>query len=202
MSGSTKSRGMKVGAVSLWLLLLLSERPMYGYEIKRELEKKFLGYWKPKTGTVYPALEKLEQTGLLTSQVEFLDGAPERKHYALTEKGQKELEQSMAYWTRMTEVLENYWEAHQAIFRHKGEIRKSDLAKLFKNLGEAFKDSKPVQLVELFPSAKKIGMNQPLEPIELKFLYAKENGDKHEIHMEIEWKNEKTPPSELSKRKR
>jgi len=33
--------GMKVGAVSLWLLLLLSEKPMYGYELIRELEKRF-----------------------------------------------------------------------------------------------------------------------------------------------------------------
>ena len=44
--------GMKVGAVSLWLLILLSERPMYGYEIIRELEKRFSGHWKPKTGTI------------------------------------------------------------------------------------------------------------------------------------------------------
>ncbi|MDE2589948.1 MAG: helix-turn-helix transcriptional regulator, partial [Patescibacteria group bacterium] len=42
-----KQKGMKVGAVSLWLLLLLAERPMYGYEIIKELERKFAGYWKP-----------------------------------------------------------------------------------------------------------------------------------------------------------
>ena len=61
----------------------------------------------------------------------------------------------------MTELLENYWEAHHAIFRHKDEIGKSDLSQLLKKSGEAFKDSKPVQLAELFPSAKKIGMKQP-----------------------------------------
>jgi DNA-binding PadR family transcriptional regulator len=203
MSNGAKSRGMKVGAVSLWLLLLLSERPMYGYEIKRELEKKFAGYWKPKTGTIYPALEKLEQTGLVTSQVEFRDGASDRKHYALTEKGQRELEQSMAYWTRMTEVLENYWEAHQAIFRHKSEIKKTDLAILFRSLGDAFNESKPVELAKLFPSAKKVAMEQPFEPIELKFLYAREDSDKQEIHMEIEWKRRKAEPKqEVAKSKK
>lgn len=191
---SAKSRGMKVGAVSLWLLLLLSERPMYGYEIKRELEKKFAGYWKPKTGTIYPALDKLEQTGLVTSQMEFRDGASDRKHYALTQKGQKELELSMAYWTRMTEVLENYWEAHQAIFRHKSEISKPDLARLFKSLGESFEDTEAVELDKLFPSTKKVAMKQPHEPIELKFLYAKENPDKQEIHVEIEWKSGNAKP--------
>jgi len=40
---------MRAGAVSLWLMLLLSERPMYGYELIRELEKRFSGYWKPQT---------------------------------------------------------------------------------------------------------------------------------------------------------
>jgi DNA-binding PadR family transcriptional regulator len=67
---------MKVGAVSLWLLLLLSEKPMYGYEIIRELEKRFAGYWKPKTGTIYPALERLEENKLVTSRVEFREEAP------------------------------------------------------------------------------------------------------------------------------
>ena len=69
--------GMKVGAVSLWLLILLSERPMYGYEIIRELEKRFSGYWKPKTGTIYPALEKLERAKLVTSQREFREEGPD-----------------------------------------------------------------------------------------------------------------------------
>ena len=65
-----RQSGMKVGAVSLWLLILLSERPMYGYEIIKELAKRFAGYWKPKTGTIYPALERLEQDKLVTSQRE------------------------------------------------------------------------------------------------------------------------------------
>lgn len=64
-------RGKRIGAVSMWLLLLLWARPTYGYEIIRELEKRFSGFWKPTTGTIYPALEKLEKEGLLTSRVEF-----------------------------------------------------------------------------------------------------------------------------------
>src|SRR5216684_2092328 len=131
--------GMKIGAVSLWLLLLLSERPMYGYEIIRELEKRFSGYWKPKAGTIYPALEKLEKNHLLTSRVEFREEAPDRKHYALTDAGRSELSSTMAYWTRMTEILENYRETHQSIFRHKAQLRKEELSKIFTKLGESMK---------------------------------------------------------------
>lgn len=41
-----------------------------GYELLKELEKRFSGYWRPKTDTIYPALDKLEQEKLVTSQIE------------------------------------------------------------------------------------------------------------------------------------
>ncbi len=177
-------RGMKVGTVSLWLLLLLSERPMYGYEIIRELEKRFSGYWKPKTGTIYPALEKLEQNRLVTSRIEFREDAPDRKHYALTEGGHAELSQSMAYWTKMTEVLENYREVHESIARYKVETSKRELSKILVELGSEL-NSDAIKLSKLFPVEKPVTI-EPTEPLKFKFLYAKEN-QKLEVHMEIEW---------------
>ncbi len=180
-------RGMKIGAVSLWLLLLLSERPMYGYEIIRELEKRFSGYWRPKTGTIYPALEKLEKNRLVASRIEFREEAPDRKHYALTDKGRDELAQSMSYWTKMTEVLENYRETHQSIFRHKSEMGREEVSDLLVKLGESLK-GKSVEVAKLFTAngKKKRVRISPVEPIAMKFLYAKEN-HKLEIHMELEW---------------
>jgi len=177
--------GMKIGAVSLWLLLLLSEKPMYGYEIIRELEKRFSGYWKPKAGTIYPALEKLEKNHLLTSRVEFREEAPDRKHYALTDEGRSELANTMTYWTRMTEILETYRETHQSIFRRKTELRKSQLSEFFTELGEALR-GRSIDIKKLFPDAEKPVHISPTEPVKLKFLYAKEN-HKFEIHMEVEW---------------
>ena len=179
--------GMKVGAVSLWLLLLLSERPMYGYEIIRELEKRFSGYWKPKTGTIYPALERLEKNKLVTSRIEFREDVPDRKHYALTDKGRLELSSTMTYWTKMTDVLETYRETHQSMFRHKGEVGKPELARFFSQLGQALRSGDQVDLKSLFPgSTEKPVRITPTEPINLKFFYGKEN-HKLEIHMEIEW---------------
>lgn len=188
-----KQKGMKVGAVSLWLLLLLSERPMYGYEIKKELEKKFAGYWKPETGTIYPALEKLEQNNSVTSKVEFRDGTPDRKHYAITEKGQTELAQSMMYWGKMAEVIENHWETHQAIFHHKSEMSRNELAKVLTSIAKSLKEKTPIEINKVLPSGKKVIIKPPTELTDFKFLYAKEktkeNQDKFEIHMELEWKS-------------
>jgi PadR family transcriptional regulator len=177
--------GMKIGAVSLWLLLLLSEKPMYGYEIIRELEKRFSGYWKPKAGTIYPALDKLEKNHLLTSRVEFREEVPDRKHYALTDSGRSELTGTMAYWTRMTEILENYRETHQSIFRYKTELRKPQLSVFFDELGDSLR-GRSIDLKKLFPGSEKPIRISPSEPVRLKFLYAKEN-HKFEIHMELEW---------------
>ena len=186
-----KQKGMKVGAVSLWLLLLLAERPMYGYEIIKELEKKFSGYWKPKTGTIYPALEKLEKNKSVTSKVEFMDKAPDRKHYAITEKGQNELAESMIHWSKMAEIIENHWETHQAVFRHKAEISKDNLAKVFLHMAKSLQGTSNFEMSNIIPSAKKFNVKNPTEPLEFKFLYAKEKtkegNDKFEIHVELEW---------------
>jgi PadR family transcriptional regulator PadR len=175
---------MKVGAVSLWLLLVLSERPMYGYEVIRELEKRFSGYWKPKTGTIYPAIQKLEQNGLVTSHIDFPDELPDRKHYALTDKGQEELSQSMTYWTKMSEVVENYREVHESIARYKAQTDGKELSKTLTGLVAGFKDGR-IELSKLFPVENNVTI-RPTDPLKFKFLYAKEN-QKLEIHMEVEW---------------
>jgi PadR family transcriptional regulator PadR len=175
---------MKVGTVQLWLLLLLSDKPMYGYEVIRELERRFSGYWSPKTGTIYPALEKLEENQLVTSQIEFRDHGPDRKHYAITDKGREELKSAMAQWAKMTEMIETYRETHQALFKFKKECTKTEVAELLKKLGAAFEGA-TFEFSEIFTSEEKRDAT-PTQPVHLKLLYAREN-HKYEIHMELEW---------------
>lgn len=157
---------------------------MYGYEIIKELEKRFSGHWKPKTGTIYPALDKLEQDGLLTSQIEFRDEGPDRRHYALTERGVTELESSIAYWIKMMQVLETYRETHESIFRYKSGITIDRLSKILIGLGESLKGG-AAEISKILPAEQQVIIS-PKEPIAFKFLFAKEN-HKLEIHMEIEW---------------
>ena len=180
----TAPRGMKIGAVSLWLLLLLSEKPMYGYELIRELEKRFSGHWKPKTGTIYPAFERLEQAGLVTSRIEFRDEGLDRKHYALTRKGRIELTQTMGHWTKMMEVLEHYREVHESIFRYQNRLGKAEVSKALVALGEGF-GRRSIDTSTVFPGEKRIVV-QPTEPVTFKLLYAKEDDDL-EFHMQLKW---------------
>src|ERR687886_1231254 len=174
--------GMKVGAVSLWLLILLSERPMYGYEIIRELEKRFSGYWKPKTGTIYPALEKLEQDKLVTSQREFREEGADRKHYALSKKGEAQLSQSMLRWIKMMEMLEHYRETHEAILRYKkDDTSKEQLSKFLIGIGQSLLNNNSIEISNILPLKDKPTSTRskfititPDDPIGFKFLYAKE----------------------------
>ncbi len=176
---------MKVGMVSLWLLLLLSEKPMYGYEIIRELEKRFSGYWKPKTGTIYPALEKLETDKLVTSKVEFRDEGVDRRHYALTDRGKDNLSQAVKYWTKMFEVVERHRETHQSIFRHESQPTREELSRILVDLGKSLKTG-TTDLAQVMPSNKKV-VAKTTEPFDFKFLYAKEDHEQ-EFHMAIKWK--------------
>ena len=75
------------GSLRLYLLSLLSETSMHGYELMQALDERFGGTYKPSAGTIYPRLAKLEEEGLVTKQK---DGR--RAVYAITEAGRSELE--------------------------------------------------------------------------------------------------------------
>jgi DNA-binding PadR family transcriptional regulator len=74
------------GHLRLYLLVLLSEKPMHGYELITALGDRFGGTYVPSAGTVYPRLAKLEEDGLVTKTA---DGR--KTVYAITEAGRAEL---------------------------------------------------------------------------------------------------------------
>jgi len=66
------------------ILDLLKDKPRHGYEIIRELEDRFHGFYSPSPGTVYPTLQYLEDMGYVTSREQ--DG---KRVYTITEAGLK-----------------------------------------------------------------------------------------------------------------
>src|SRR4051794_27554760 len=70
------------GDVRAALLALLAEEPRNGYQLMQEIERRSEGVWRPSPGSVYPALQQLEDEGLVR-QVE-QEG---RKLYELTDEG-------------------------------------------------------------------------------------------------------------------
>jgi DNA-binding PadR family transcriptional regulator len=70
------------GDVRAAILSLLAEEPRNGYQVMQEIEARSGGVWRPSPGSVYPALQQLEDEGLI--RPEEVDGA---KLFVLTDEG-------------------------------------------------------------------------------------------------------------------
>lgn len=80
------------------LLCLVSRQPMYGYQIIKELENRSQGYFKFKEGTLYPALHRLEKSGLVEGKWHTLPSGQQRKYYHITEKGYATMAEKRNNW--------------------------------------------------------------------------------------------------------
>lgn len=81
------------GFLKFLLFSLMEDQPRYGYELIQKIEDESEGYLQPGQGTVYGALERLEEEGWI-EEVDF-DGDNEdsnRQYYGLTREGREELE--------------------------------------------------------------------------------------------------------------
>jgi DNA-binding PadR family transcriptional regulator len=74
------------GDVREALLVLLAEEPRNGYQLMQEIEQRSDGVWRPSPGSVYPALQQLEDEGLVRVE------PGERKAYTLTDEGRAHVE--------------------------------------------------------------------------------------------------------------
>ena len=107
-------RELSSGTVALALLALVAraDRPLYGYQIAKELDS--FGSGLPvKQGTLYPVLRQLESAGLLSSEVEPSVSGPPRRYYSVTEEGKRALELWRAAWSRTREFVDAVLEGHR-----------------------------------------------------------------------------------------
>jgi DNA-binding PadR family transcriptional regulator len=81
-------RKARRGDIRTAALLLLAEEPRNGYQIMQEVQERSEGAWSPSPGSVYPALQQLEDEGLIRS--EEIDG---RKLFRLTPDGLARVEE-------------------------------------------------------------------------------------------------------------
>jgi DNA-binding PadR family transcriptional regulator len=72
------------GDVRTAALLLLNEGPRNGYQIMQDIEERSDGMWRPSPGSVYPALQQLEDEGLVRATE--TEG---RKQFELTDAGRE-----------------------------------------------------------------------------------------------------------------
>lgn len=85
------------GHLDALLLATLEAGPQHGYAIKEALRERSAGRIDLPTGTVYPALHRLERAGLIRSRWSTVSGR-RRRSYELTAAGRRALGHQRASW--------------------------------------------------------------------------------------------------------
>lgn len=92
------------GHMDALLLSVLEGEPLHGYAIIEALQARSGGALNVPTGTVYPALRRLERIGYLASEWATVGGR-KRRTYRLTDSGRKQLEGERSAWAEFASVI-------------------------------------------------------------------------------------------------
>jgi DNA-binding PadR family transcriptional regulator len=95
---------IKMSLSKFFILCVLHQRPMHGYDLTREVERTTNGCCSPTEGTIYPVLREFEAGGYVTSRAEIVSGR-ERKVYTLTDKGRQAFRVAVEAWMEITQCL-------------------------------------------------------------------------------------------------
>jgi PadR family transcriptional regulator PadR len=91
------SKELIKGTTGTLILTLLTNKPLYGYEMIKELERSSEGVFALKEGTLYPILHAMETERWVESYWTEVDGR-KRKYYCIMDEGRKRLKEKKAEW--------------------------------------------------------------------------------------------------------
>jgi PadR family transcriptional regulator, regulatory protein PadR len=95
-----------LGLMVLRTLLTMGEQ--HGYGIARRIEQTSGGRLNINYGTLYPALLKLEQEGLIASAWGTSDNNRKAKYYKLTRAGRRQIERDTRQWEATSEIMTRF----------------------------------------------------------------------------------------------
>ncbi len=97
------------GTLSLMVLrTLLTMGRQHGYGIARRIEQTSAGRLSINYGTLYPALLKLEQEGLIACEWGVSDNNRRAKFYRLTKAGRRRIERDTKQWEETSEIMARF----------------------------------------------------------------------------------------------
>jgi DNA-binding PadR family transcriptional regulator len=106
----TVSKDLVAASATPLILTILSEGESYGYAIikrVRELSNEQMCW---ADGMLYPVLHRLEQQGLIESNMRTSESGRKRKYYRLKKKGTRMLKKQKNQWMLVHSILEKLWE--------------------------------------------------------------------------------------------
>ena len=94
------SSQMLKGILQGCLLILINQKPYYGYEISQGLSQ--YGFENVPKGTIYPLLISMEKKELIFSNMQPSKEGPKRKYYYITDNGKQALESFISQWNHLS----------------------------------------------------------------------------------------------------
>lgn len=94
------------GSAELAILTLLNERPLYGFQIAKEIEERTQGALCFTMASLYPMLYELEKHGLVEAHWENNESGRDRRYYNLTSAGKKQLTPLRREWAAFFKALD------------------------------------------------------------------------------------------------
>jgi DNA-binding PadR family transcriptional regulator len=95
---------IKMSLSKFFILRVLHDRPLHGYDVARAVERATNGCCSPTEGTIYPVLREFEEGGYVTSETVVVSGR-QRKTYTLTGKGREAFRVAVEAWMEVTRAL-------------------------------------------------------------------------------------------------
>ena len=94
------------GSLDLLVLKTLSLTPLHGWGISQRVQQLSEGVLEVNQGSLYPALQRLEKAGLVTSEWGTTDNNRQARYYRLTAAGRRALGDELESWRRFAAGLE------------------------------------------------------------------------------------------------
>jgi PadR family transcriptional regulator PadR len=94
------------GSLDLLILKTLSLSAMHGWGISQRVQQMSGGEFAMNQGSLYPALQRLEKDGLITSEWGVTDNNRQARYYRITAAGRRSLGREVESWKRFAAALD------------------------------------------------------------------------------------------------
>lgn len=93
------------GTLDVLILRTLVSGPQHGHAIARHIQRTSEDLLQVETGSLYPALHRLEAQGLLTASWELSDKGKRARFYRMTPRGRKQLIAQQSQWEAFSRAM-------------------------------------------------------------------------------------------------
>jgi len=113
------------GWIQFLIMRILYEKPMHGYQLLEEIEKRSCGCHRLEPGSIYTLLRRMEERGLLKSKWEKGEEGLDRRVYRLSSKGVEALKMGLTSIVKRKRLFEDllnfYYENFEKPLKKGGE---------------------------------------------------------------------------------